>query len=73
MYDHFAEVSPRGKGRRMRPNSVPESSERASIKNVEATVPSFEPGVRYGPYMLEQGNVLTPVFQIVSESERTLI
>ena len=73
MYDNFAEVTPRGKGRRagQRMGSKPasEASDRAPIENVETTIPNFEPGVRYGPYMLEQDNALTPVFQIVSESD----
>ena len=73
MYDNFAEVTPRGKGRRagqrMRSKPASEASDRAPIENVETTIPSFEPGVRYGPYMLEQDNALTPVFQIVSESD----
>ena len=73
MYDHFAEVTPRGNsgavGRRQRSNPASESSERAPIGSVETTIPSFESGVRYGPYMLEQDNALTPVFQIVSESD----
>ena len=73
MYEHFAEVTPRGNsgavGRRQRSNPASESSERAPIGSVETTIPSFESGVRYGPYMLEQDNALTPVFQIVSESD----
>ena len=73
MYDHFAEVAPRGKrqqaGRRVRSKPASEHSDPTPTKNVETTIPSFESGVRYGPYMLEQDNALTPVFQIVSESD----
>ncbi len=73
MYDNFAQVTPKRKGRRAvqrtRPKSAAESSDRGPVTNVETTIPSFQPGVRYGPYMLEQGNALTPVFQIVSESD----
>ena len=64
MYANLERVTP-GQSRAKRRISKPDPQ--IIVRNVAESIPHFESGVRYGPYMVERGNSLTPIFQVAHE------